>query len=100
MCNYLGIEMLVEELASVFKAEYNAAKFSPYITLDGKKEAGHVKVAGAQGFTAGNLAFVKVKNAGHMVPTDVPDVALDLFARWIHNTPLVLSKPDNATVSN
>jgi cathepsin A (carboxypeptidase C) len=97
MCSYTGIRALVEELDNVFKAEYNAAPVSPYVLLGGKKEVGLVKVAGAQGFTAGNLAFVSVNAAGHMVPTDAPDVALDLFARWIHNTPLVLSKPANAT---
>lgn len=121
MCNYKGIEMLVDELDNVFKAEYNAAKFSPYVTLGGTKKEGLVKVAGAQGFTAGNLAFVRVHEAGHMVPFDTPAVALDLFARWMsvvlallprlpppanwttiprsHNTPLVLSKPENATVT-
>lgn len=24
---------------------------------------------------------------------DVPEVALDLFVRWLHDTPLVLDKP-------
>jgi cathepsin A (carboxypeptidase C) len=94
MCNFKGNLEWVEDLDNVFKAEFNAAKTNPYVLLGGKKQKGEVKVAGAQGFTAGNLAYVSVFEAGHMVPFDQPEVALDLFSRWIHNTPLVLGKPE------
>jgi cathepsin A (carboxypeptidase C) len=29
------------------------------------------------------FAFVAVDNAGHMVPQDKPEVALDLVTRWL-----------------
>lgn len=99
MCNYVGIYSFIKELDNVFQAEFNANPLVPYVTLGGHKEVGRVQVAGAQAFTAGNLAYVSVHDAGHMVPFDTPDVALDLFSRWIHNVPLVLAKPDNATAA-
>jgi len=37
------------------------------------------------------LAFVSL--LVHRVPFDQPEIALDLFSRWLANTPLVLSKP-------
>ncbi|CED82787.1 serine carboxypeptidase [Phaffia rhodozyma] len=91
---YIGNLQWLEALDSPFKVEFNQAKLSPYVVIGGKKKMGSVKVAGAQGFTAGNLAFVSIEQAGHMVPFDQPEVALDLFSRWLHNVPLVLSKPE------
>ncbi|KAF7292795.1 Carboxypeptidase [Mycena indigotica] len=44
--------------------------------------------SGRPGGTAGNVTFVTVFDAGHMVPLDQPEAALDLFSRWISNSPL------------
>lgn len=35
---------------------------------------------------ADNFIDATVLNAGHMVPTDQPEVALELIDRFIHNT--------------
>jgi len=37
--------------------------------------------------TADGLTFVRVNDAGHMVPLDQPRRALDLFTRFIHHQP-------------
>ncbi|KAG8835541.1 hypothetical protein FRB91_001338 [Serendipita sp. 411] len=34
---------------------------------------------------AGNFVFVSVHEAGHMVPYDQPEAALDLFERWLND---------------
>ncbi|KAK7055152.1 Alpha/Beta hydrolase protein [Favolaschia claudopus] len=88
MCNYMGNEQWLEVLESSFQAEFAVAKAIPWITAKGDQLAGTVRSAGGHGFTAGNVSFVTVFEAGHMVPFDQPEAALDMFTRWISNTPL------------
>ncbi|KAJ7072804.1 carboxypeptidase C [Mycena amicta] len=88
MCNYIGNERWLEVFESSFQSEYNAAKPIPWITASDGRLAGSVRSAGGKGFTAGNVTFVTVFEAGHMVPFDQPEAALDLFTRWIANSPL------------
>ncbi|KAJ7657895.1 carboxypeptidase C [Mycena polygramma] len=90
MCNYMGNERWLEVLDSSFQSEFAAAESIPWITADSGKLAGAVRSAGGKGFTAGNVTFVNIFEAGHMVPFDQPEAALDLFSRWISNTPLSL----------
>ncbi|KAL5498606.1 hypothetical protein ACEPAH_1960 [Sanghuangporus vaninii] len=89
MCNFIGNEAWVEEMDSKFRDEFAAFEAQPWITLDGGKLAGYVRTAGATELTAGNVTFVTVYDAGHMVPFDQPEAALDLVTRWIFDTPLV-----------
>ncbi|KIM82260.1 hypothetical protein PILCRDRAFT_820643 [Piloderma croceum F 1598] len=88
MCNYIGNERWLEELDTVFHKEFASAKTEPWITIESATEAGTVRSAGGSGKTAGNVTFVTVHEAGHMVPYDQPDAALDLFTRWIYDMPL------------
>ncbi|KAF7289387.1 Carboxypeptidase [Mycena indigotica] len=88
MCNYLGNERWLEVFDSKFQSEYKAAKPIPWITHSTGQLAGSVRSAGGKGITAGNVTFVTVFDAGHMVPFDQPEAALDLFSRWISNSPL------------
>jgi len=90
MCNYMGNERWLEVLESSFQREYVDAKPIPWVTLGSGKLAGTVRSAGGGGFTAGNVTFATVFEAGHMVPFDQPEAALDLLSRWISNTPLSL----------
>ncbi|KAI8988023.1 Alpha/Beta hydrolase protein [Mycotypha africana] len=59
------------------KEEFDAAPFIKWYTA-GKTEAGRMK-------KAKNLTFLKVYDAGHMVPFDHPKNSLDLFTKWITN---------------
>ncbi|KAF7289385.1 Carboxypeptidase [Mycena indigotica] len=88
MCNYLGNERWLEVFDSKFQSEYKAAQPIPWITHSTGQLAGSVRSAGGKGHTAGNVTFVTVFDAGHMVPFDQPEAALDLFSRWISNSPL------------
>ncbi|KAJ7875369.1 Alpha/Beta hydrolase protein [Mycena olivaceomarginata] len=90
MCNYMGNERWLEVLDSSFQDEYVTAQTIPWVTAGSGKLAGTVRSAGGKGFTAGNVTFVTVFEAGHMVPFDQPEAALDLFSRWISNAPLSL----------
>ncbi|PAV19070.1 serine carboxypeptidase [Pyrrhoderma noxium] len=88
MCNFIGNELWLEELDSNFHDEFAAAKSQPWVTLAGGKIAGTVRSAGATEFSSGNVTYVQVYDAGHMVPYDQPEAALDLITRWIFDTPL------------
>jgi len=88
ICNYMGNERWVSKLETKLSTEYSEAKTVPWVTLNSGLEAGTVRSAGGNGFTAGNITFVVVHAAGHMVPHDQPEAALDLFTRWIMDIPL------------
>jgi len=88
MCNYIGNERWVEALEHDFHEEFAAARTEPWFTIESGELAGTVRTAGGNGNTAGNVTYVTVHEAGHMVPFDQPAAALDLFTRWIFNIPL------------
>ncbi|KAH8094750.1 Alpha/Beta hydrolase protein [Cristinia sonorae] len=98
MCNYIGNEAWVSNLEHTFHEEFSKAKPIPWVTLDSGKIAGEVRSAGGDGFTAGNVTFVQVYDAGHMVPYDQPEAAQDLFTRWILDVPLTLNATAAASV--
>ncbi|KAL0567380.1 hypothetical protein V5O48_014608, partial [Marasmius crinis-equi] len=89
MCNYIDNERWVSELETRFQSEFAKAKPIPWIEPNGR-QAGNVRSAGGGGFTAGNVTFVEVFEAGHMVPYDQPSAALDLITRWIRDKPLTV----------
>ncbi|KIO24205.1 hypothetical protein M407DRAFT_77252 [Tulasnella calospora MUT 4182] len=90
MCNAIGNLEWMEALDNVFADEFRSAALVPWQTLNTGKIAGKVKSAGGGGFTAGNFTYVVVHEAGHMVPYDQPEAALDLFTRWLADVPLDL----------
>ncbi|KXN91965.1 hypothetical protein AN958_11025 [Leucoagaricus sp. SymC.cos] len=91
MCNYIGNERWVEHLETKFSREFRDAKSLPWITFESGLKAGEVRTAGGGSSTAGNVTFVNVYDAGHMVPYDQPEAALDLITRWIMDVPLTLN---------
>ncbi|KAH7339033.1 serine carboxypeptidase [Rhizoctonia solani] len=97
MCNAIGNLQWLEKLETSFQADFQAAKHVPFVPLSSKtnKPAGFVKTAGGKGqFTAGNITYVQIYDAGHMVPYDQPEAALDMFVRWIMDTPLTVTTSD------
>ncbi|KAI0275295.1 Alpha/Beta hydrolase protein [Gloeopeniophorella convolvens] len=91
MCNYIGNERWVENLEHKFHKEFLAAPSIQWVTAREGRVAGEVRAAGGGGFGAGNVTFVNVYAAGHMVPYDQPEAALDLFTRWISDSSLTLN---------
>ncbi|KAJ7026188.1 Alpha/Beta hydrolase protein [Mycena alexandri] len=79
VCNY----MWVAEFPSTHKDAFNKAEFLPWDVSN--RQAGVVRSAGEG---AGNVTYITVFEAGHMVPHDQPEAALDMFQRWVHNIPL------------
>ncbi|KAI0674083.1 carboxypeptidase C [Trametes maxima] len=95
-CNYIGNERWVEQLENKFHKEFAKTTKQPWVTLDEGKLAGWVRSAGGDGFTAGNVTYVQVHAAGHMVPFDQPEASLDLISRWLADVPLTLNVSEAA----
>ncbi|CCM06004.1 uncharacterized protein FIBRA_08247 [Fibroporia radiculosa] len=88
MCNFIGNERWVEQLETSFHKEFAASQPLPWVTTETGSVAGVVRSAGGGGNTAGNVTFVAVHEAGHMVPYDQPEAALDLVVKWLYDIPL------------
>lgn len=74
MCSWIGLLEVVDNLG------YKEFEFQPlnkWITRNGKI-AGEIK-------KLDKLTYIRVYNAGHMVPFDQPENSLDLVNRWIRN---------------
>lgn len=75
ICNWLGVKAVTLLLDFDKKADFAALKTAIWVTK-GNQNAGEVQ-------SGGNLTFLRVYNAGHMVPHDQPVNALDMVNRWL-----------------
>ncbi|KAL4462598.1 hypothetical protein ABPG74_000428 [Tetrahymena malaccensis] len=73
-CNYIGGMAWTNKMKWPGQADFQKAQFSDYV-VDGKS-AGEIK-------GTGNFNFLKVYQAGHMVPMDQPQVALHMINSFI-----------------
>lgn len=71
ICNYMGNRAWTDELDWKYKNEYSAAE-----EHDWNENSGLSK-------TAEGLTFLQVYDAGHMVPTDKPEVALKMIEAFV-----------------
>ncbi|CAF2120813.1 serine carboxypeptidase-like 47 isoform X2 [Brassica rapa] len=88
ICNWLGNSRWVDQLNWSNQKEYGSAKRVPFL-VDGK-EAGLMK-------NHGPLTFLKVHDAGHMVPMDQPKASLQMLQTWMQGK-LATPTPTGATV--
>lgn len=75
ICNWLGNHAWSDALDYSNHEQFASEKLKDWITLAGKK-AGEVK-------NYGIFTFLRIFDAGHMVPYDQPENALDMVNRWI-----------------
>ncbi|KAI2642864.1 Alpha/Beta hydrolase protein [Xylaria nigripes] len=74
ICNWLGNKEWTEELQWPGKKDYNGVEMENLV-IDGDSY-GQVK-------SSGNFTFMRIYQAGHMVPFNQPEGSLDFFNRWI-----------------
>ncbi|OMO82857.1 Peptidase S10, serine carboxypeptidase [Corchorus capsularis] len=74
ICNWLGNSKWVHAMKWSGQKEFGAAPTVPFV-VDGS-EAGQLK-------SHGPLAFLKVHDAGHMVPMDQPKASLQMLQSWM-----------------
>ncbi|PIN09604.1 Carboxypeptidase C [Handroanthus impetiginosus] len=79
ICNWLGNSRWVDNMEWSGQKEFVSAPTVPF-TVDGVK-------AGLQK-SYGPLTFLKVYNAGHLVPMDQPEASLEMLRRWIQGKTL------------
>ncbi|PKA48059.1 Serine carboxypeptidase 3 [Apostasia shenzhenica] len=74
ICNWLGNSRWVHAMKWSGQQAFVSSSEKPF-TVDGK-EAGSLK-------SRGPLSFLKVHDAGHMVPMDQPKASLEMLVRWM-----------------
>ncbi|KAL6896702.1 hypothetical protein ACP4OV_007274 [Aristida adscensionis] len=74
ICNWLGNFRWVNSMVWSGQQNFSEAPMLPF-KANGK-DAGLLK-------SYGPLSFLKVHNAGHMVPMDQPDAALEMLTKWM-----------------
>lgn len=79
ICNYLGVKAVALNLDWDHKAEFNAAEDQKW------NDNGIVR-------SSNDLTFLRVFGAGHMVPTDQPEVALDMITQFVNGEAFVTEK--------
>ncbi|KAI9499237.1 Alpha/Beta hydrolase protein [Zychaea mexicana] len=87
ICNWFGNKAWSLNMEWPGKQGYGQAADEPWYNEKTFKQAGEVR-------SHDGLTFLRVFDAGHMVPYDQPENALDFFARWLQNAPLN-EKPAN-----
>jgi len=85
ICNWMGNDAWTRTFDWSGKAAFAAATNKTWTTEAGNA-AGSFRAAKGTS-TTGSLTFLKVWNAGHMVPRDQPENALDMVNRHLQNLP-------------
>ncbi|CAK7197924.1 hypothetical protein SEUCBS139899_000574 [Sporothrix eucalyptigena] len=83
ICNWLGNRAWAEALEWDGKDAFNKAEVSHLKLASSKSTAFDKKEGYGTVKAAGNFTFMRIYEAGHMVPYDQPEAALDFFNRWL-----------------
>lgn len=96
ICNHVGNEVLLQELAWSGQDEFLAAGRAVWLPVGGGA-AGEGK-PGGYAKSSGLLTYLVVAGAGHMVPLDVPVAALDMIGRFLKGASFA-DKPQTISMS-
>ncbi|KAK9280589.1 hypothetical protein L1049_014283 [Liquidambar formosana] len=88
ICNWLGNSNWVHAMVWSGQKEFRASTDVPFV-VDGA-EAGLLK-------SHGPLSFLKVHNAGHMVPMDQPKAALQMLKSWMQGKLTMTNTEDSVS---
>jgi len=81
ICNWLGNKHWTLAMEWPHKADFNKAEDKPYT---GREELG--LAAAGRLRTSNGFSFMQIYQAGHMVPMDQPEIALDMLDGFLSNT--------------
>ena len=87
ICNHVGNEVLLMKLPWEHGNDWIQAKRYSWTAAKQSEVSGYVK-------EFENLTFLKVLHSGHMVPMDVPEVALDMMRVFMYETSFQSSEQD------
>ncbi|KAF8473593.1 Alpha/Beta hydrolase protein [Kalaharituber pfeilii] len=74
ICNWLGNEAWTNALEWSGHKDFSKEKLTPYMLRD--KEVGQIK-------SSGNFTFLRLYQAGHMVPYNQPEPSLQMLNEWL-----------------
>ncbi|CAO3637026.1 unnamed protein product [Cunninghamella blakesleeana] len=77
ICSWYGIQAVLDQIEFKNQQEYRNDQLKPWHANG--KEAGQIQ----QG---GGLTFLRIYDAGHFVPTDQPEAALEMFSNHLSST--------------
>ncbi len=77
VCNWIGNKAWTMNLEWSGKEQFNEAEDALWVSKLTKKEAGEFRMYE-------NFAFLRVYEAGHMVPYDQPEHSLEFINMWLH----------------
>lgn len=76
ICNWIGNKAWTLQLEWSGQVGFNNSKDITWIHSETGKVAGELR-------SYKNFSFLRIYNAGHLVPYDQPDIALEMVTRWI-----------------
>lgn len=76
ICNWLGNHAWSNELEWINKRRYQRRMLRPWVSKETGEELGQVK-------NYGPFTFLRIYDAGHMVPYDQPEASLEMVNSWI-----------------
>ncbi|CAI4275822.1 CCQ_1a_G0003350.mRNA.1.CDS.1 [Saccharomyces cerevisiae] len=76
ICNWLGNHAWSNELEWINKRRYQRRMLKPWVSKETGEELGQVK-------NYGPFTFLRIYDAGHMVPYDQPEASLEMVNSWI-----------------
>lgn len=82
VCNVYATEATAEKIEWSGAVDFNVSASRSFSTASGVVDAARVR-------SYSRLTFMEVYNAGHMVPGDQPEVALDMITKFVRNEPFV-----------
>jgi len=77
ICNWLGNQAWVHALEWKGQKDFNDVELEP-LKLNSDDDEGYGQVK-----TSGNFTFMRIYQAGHMVPTNQPEASSDFLNRWL-----------------
>jgi len=92
ICNWVGNQQWVQKMQWPGQEEFNAKTMATW-TADGASEASGEFVHHA------GLTFVRVYNAGHMVPMNQPEASLDMLNHFVRGVPFENGTPISVALS-
>jgi len=84
ICNALGNERWVKAMRWTGREDFNAARTEPFVVSSDDGD----DIVGGSVREAGHLSFVKINQAGHMVPMDQPRNSLMMIQRFVDGEPI------------
>ena len=76
ICNHMGVEKALDALKWSGRSAFSQAVPDVWLGPDGSRPSGYAR-------SSGPLTLLFVMGAGHMVPLDRPEEALDMLRRFI-----------------